>query len=159
MNYSISMGHAAPKDYKERDHWFVVHGGGWGMGTYKETAAELNHSLDLNIVIHRLADDQAYGAGHRYYMVKPGWSPWMKNEEHEYTLPPFGEVINNSFNEDTRVKHSFYQLICNSKAIISKPGEGPCWIRWNPSRRLFSWSRWVSMKPAMRSYGSGWVLA
>jgi hypothetical protein len=124
VNYSISMGHAASKKYKERDHRFVIHGGGWGMGTYKETAADLNHSLDLNIIIHELTDDQAYGAGHRYYMVKPGWSPWMKNEEHEYTLPPFGEVIHHCYNEDTGVKHSFYQLICNSKAIISKPGGG-----------------------------------
>ncbi|WP_405110510.1 hypothetical protein MHH28_00880 [Paenibacillus sp. FSL K6-1217] len=124
VNYSISMGHTAPKDYKERDNRLVIHGGGWGMGTYKETAAELNRSLDLNIVIHELADDQAYGANHRYYMVKPGWSPWMKNEANEYTLPPFGEVIHHSFHEDTGVKHSFYQLICNSKAIISKPGGG-----------------------------------
>ncbi|WP_379128455.1 hypothetical protein [Paenibacillus sp. sgz500958] len=124
VNYSISIDNAAPKDYKQRENRFVIHGGGWGMGTYKEKAAELNKSLELNIVIHDLMDYEAYGTSHRYYMVEPGWSPWMKNEENEYSLPPFGEVINGCVIGDAQEKHTFYKVICNSKAIISKPGGG-----------------------------------
>ncbi len=64
--------------------------------------------------------------GYRYFMVDSEWSPWNKNQNNQHEYPPFGEIIdfNKKSFRNKEEYHEFYDLVKQSKAIISKPGGG-----------------------------------
>jgi hypothetical protein len=124
INYSMNIDDHLFIPYKERDNRYVIHGGGWGMGTYKDKVSELeSHGLYLDIICYESKDYAHRRDGNRYFLIDPQWNPWDKiNGSH--CFPPFGEIkeseiIEFKMNPDYP---GVYDLIINSKAIISKPG-------------------------------------
>jgi len=70
-----------PLPFPERENRLVVHGGGWGLGTYRDTLSRLSHAgYALDIVIHDPSERVRYGAGDRCYLVDPAWHPWHRDE-------------------------------------------------------------------------------
>ena len=57
-------------------------------------------------------------------MVDPNWLPWHKNKNNEHEFPPFGEVNNKTEFKNKEEYHELFDVIRQSKAIISKPGGG-----------------------------------
>ncbi|WP_375515790.1 hypothetical protein [uncultured Nostoc sp.] len=116
-----------PVPYAKRNNRFVVHGGGWGIGTYQSKISELeDRGFLLDIVAYEIKEATQSKPGNRYFMVDPEWFPWDRNQNNEHEFPPFGEVTisNQKCFKNKKSYHEFYDLVKESKAIISKPGGG-----------------------------------
>jgi hypothetical protein len=125
LEYELPVTTEAPIPYVARFDRFAIHGGGWGIGTYTNKIAELERSgISLDIVAYEVAESTHSNSNNRYFMVDPNWSPWLQSPNKQPEFPPFGEV-NNSPNFRNRAEyHELFDVIRQSKAIISKPGGG-----------------------------------
>lgn len=110
---------------EEKQNKLFLHGGGWGMGTYRNKLEELSTILP-NSMITSINNKNEYKPHNNieYYMIDPSWKPWLKYNNAPCDYPPMSkvdkdiEIINN--------KHSngLYQLYHTCCGIISKPGGG-----------------------------------
>jgi hypothetical protein len=119
---TIRVSSAEPVPWPARVPRFLVHGGGWGMGTYARHAADLSaRGLALDVVVYEAADLTGRIDGNRYFMIDPGWQPW-----HDEGFPPFGEVAGDGTVDYRRgdEHHDSFHLARTSLAMISKPGGG-----------------------------------
>lgn len=109
--------------WEERDDRLVVHGGGWGIGTYRERVPELTgRGYALDAVAQDAAETGGRKDGVRWFMVDPAWRAW---EGGACAFPPFGEVNGAPPRFSSRAeRHEIYGLIRGSRAIVSKPGGG-----------------------------------
>ncbi|MDN4616884.1 UDP-glucuronosyltransferase [Paenibacillus sp. PsM32] len=113
--------------YSQRQHRLLVHGGGWGMGTYRERIAELEQvGYGLDIILYDQDERGTSEQGQRYYRMNPEWRTWQQNEQDKHTFPPLGEVqADQSVQYESRAE---YHILCeierNVQAIVSKPGGG-----------------------------------
>lgn len=123
----VEMSRKQPIPFSKRDKRLLIHGGGWGMGTYQTKIPQLREAgYALNIIAYYPEDVDANFASDRYYMMDPNWHPWMRNEQGEHEFPPFaqvkpGEAIH--FINNPRY-HDLLDISMNSIAIVSKPGGG-----------------------------------
>jgi hypothetical protein len=123
--HEIPVSDAPPVPFQARADRLVVHGGGWGIGTYLATIPELADArYSLDVVIHDLAEAAGQRDGDRAFILDPEWRPWRRNGEEEPAFPPMGEVIDALIvgrlsNADY---HPLHDVIRTSKAIVSKPG-------------------------------------
>ncbi len=113
--------------YEARNDRLVVHGGGWGMGTYQSKIPELeDRGFQLDVVGYEPADVAGAQEGRRYFMVDPDYAAWDPAPGERSVFPPFGEVTVEAAPtfacRDAR--HELYDVIAASKAIVSKPGGG-----------------------------------
>ncbi|MBW4635808.1 MAG: hypothetical protein KME30_29185 [Iphinoe sp. HA4291-MV1] len=124
--HEIPVTNQPPLPYAEREDRFVIHGGGWGIGTYQSKVPELeSRGILLDIVAYNATEAADQKAGNRYFMVDTEWFPWNKNKNNQHEYPPFGEVdLNKKHFQNKEEYHEFYDLVKQSKAIISKPGGG-----------------------------------
>lgn len=108
-----------------RQNRLVIHGGGWGLGTYQSKVVELSETqYALDIVVHNPEEVGCKRDKDRFYRVDSAWQPWLRGEEGEHEFPPVGEMVESgSFQYRTNSEyHEFYKIISHSKAIVSKPG-------------------------------------
>lgn len=123
--YEIPVSEEKPLNFKERDDRFVVHGGGWGMGTYQSKIPELDAmGMNLDIVAYDYSETIGIKKGNRTFMIDPQWAPWLKNKDGLHEFPLFGEVVEGkkpTFKNKPE-HHEFYDVISLSKGIVSKPG-------------------------------------
>ena len=118
---SIPVSREEPLAWTERDHRLLVHGGGWGMGTYRERAPELlAHGFELDVVAYENRD-LAELDGVRYFMIDPEWHPWLDDG-----YPPFGPVIPGEVPvfAQRQGHHGSFDLARRALATVSKPGGG-----------------------------------
>jgi len=114
--------------HEQREHRLLVHGGGWGMGTYREHLQHLEQSgYGLDIVLYEGDEAGHTDRGQRYYRMDPQWRTWNRNEQGRHTFPPFAEYIPDAAATAYRI-HEDYHLLCEVErrvmAIVSKPGGG-----------------------------------
>lgn len=113
-----------PIPFSERENRLLIHGGGWGMGTYQSKIPELiEQGIPLGIVAYNVSEIKE-DSNNKYYALDERWSPWMKNSKGLYQFPPFAEV---KYNETPKFKFKeeypgLYDITRNVKAVISKPG-------------------------------------
>jgi len=113
---SIPVSHDPPVAWADREPRVFLHGGGWGMGTYRDRISELlSHGFQLDVIAYEGRDVTAEGV--RYFMVDPDWHPWLDNG-----YPPFGEV-GSSF-ERSVGHHGSFDVTRRVLATVSKPGGG-----------------------------------
>jgi hypothetical protein len=122
-----------PVPYSQRPDRYLIHGGGWGMGTYQSQVPVLEAAgLDLDVIAYHPQEAAAPRPGRRYFMVDPEWSPWHKNRSGEHEFPPFGEIkpgITPHFTNRPD-SHELFQLARQARAIISKPGGATLLDSW-----------------------------
>jgi hypothetical protein len=123
----IPVGEETPIPLNERHNRYVIHGGGWGMGTYQGKIPELQEQgFLLDIVAYETKETLEPLSGCRYYMNDPVWTAWRKGAKGEHELPLFAEIKPSEspkyVNMDSH--HGLYDVIRQAKAIISKPGAG-----------------------------------
>ncbi|MEI7024451.1 UDP-glucuronosyltransferase [Paenibacillus sp. y28] len=127
INCYIPVGPQEPIALGDRPNRYVIHGGGWGMGTYSSKIPELEaRCLELDIVAYELEEAQRDVPGNRIFMNDPGWVAWRKGPSGEHEFPLFGEIVSGEqpcFANGT-THHGLYDVIRQAKAIISKPGAG-----------------------------------
>ena len=118
--YSIPVTREPPIPWQDRDRRLLVHGGGWGMGTYRERAQELrSHGFALDVIAYEQRDVRADDAI-RHFMIDPEWHPWLDDG-----YPPFGEITGGTpvFTRG-HGHHGSFDLTRAALATVSKPGGG-----------------------------------
>ncbi len=122
---TIPVSRARPVDWSDRVPRFLVHGGGWGMGTYATHARELSaQGLALDVVVYEAADLPTASTSderRRHFMIDPDWQPW-----HDTGFPPFGQVAADGTAVFRRgdEHHDSFHLARQAMAVVSKPGGG-----------------------------------
>lgn len=113
-----------PVPFSQRSDRVLVHGGGWGMGTYQNKIPQLEKAgLSMDIIAYQLSEIWESNL-HRFYMTDPDWSPWQQNAKGEHEFPPFAQVTSGKkmvFHHSDKY-HKILELSRNVKAIVSKPG-------------------------------------
>jgi hypothetical protein len=121
--YEIAVDERPPLGFAERRHRLVVHGGGWGLGRYRQVQSELAATpWQLDTVVHEPAEAAGARPGDRWFMVDPAWRTWQR-EPNGHGFPPFAE-LGHAAVSDERYPHALYEVIRHAKAIVSKPGGG-----------------------------------
>ncbi len=112
--------------FTERKPELLIHGGGWGIGTYQNTLeSSISDHFHLNMVAYEDAD-LLNSAEISYYQQQPGWNAWSRGKGGKHTFPPM--VVKDANGKDKTTEYEFqgcspiFQIIQSSKAIISKPG-------------------------------------
>jgi hypothetical protein len=121
----IPVGDAAPLAWTQRSERLVVHGGGWGIGTYRDTLAELAQAgFATDLVVHDPAEATGRREGDRCFMLDPGWEPWLRDAAGEFSFPPMVEPGAGMAPRRQRNPryHEFHDVIRPARAIVSKPG-------------------------------------
>ncbi|MGG1618893.1 UDP-glucuronosyltransferase [Paenibacillus sp. NRS-1782] len=128
VKFKIDVTGHQPLAYAERNGRLVLHGGGWGIGTYQQKAEELEQSgYGLDIAAYRTEDIVRHASSDRdYFMNDPQWRTWMRDAWDKLTFPPFARVPVEG-RPDFRLHgayHGVYDIIRTAAAVISKPGAG-----------------------------------
>jgi hypothetical protein len=119
---SIPVTDEEPLPWSARDRRVFAHGGGWGLGTYRDRAAEIaGHGIGVDVVAHDRADCVAAGGRLRYYLVDPGWEAWMDGG-----YPPFGRLAEDGSVDYRRglTHHASFDVVRRSLAMLCKTGGG-----------------------------------
>ena len=111
--------------FETRYNRYIIHGGGWGIGTYREKIQKLQaHQLNLDIINYEVRDVTEINPQNRYYMMDPNWKSWEYDVEGNLHFPPFGEIVadNKTRYRQNNKYPEVYDLIRRNRGIISKPG-------------------------------------
>lgn len=124
MEYTIQADSRPAIPFEERGPRYVVHGGGWGMGTYLDRMEELESLGQLDITLHSEKEMENAKAKNNYYLIDPNWSPWMRNDNGRHIFPPTRWMLHEP-DYITSEEHPYLYDVCRKAlAIISKPGGG-----------------------------------
>ena len=125
---SIDAGAGEALPAAARNGRLVVHGGGWGIGTFREKFDALESAgYELDIAAYSIQEIGEAIHGRRYYMNDPQWRTWTKDGTGKYTFPPFAEVTGNRtehFPPCQSYGEGMFGVIRQASAVISKPGGG-----------------------------------
>lgn len=124
MQYTILADGRPPVAFAEREERYVVHGGGWGMGTYLNRMEELEGLGRLDVTLHSLKEMENAREKNSYYLIDPDWSPWMCNENGRHVFPPTRQLPQEARFSVSEKKPYLYEVCRKALAIISKPGGG-----------------------------------
>ena len=123
--HEIPVADNAPVAFTQRENRLAVHGGGWGIGTYRDTLAELSQAgFAIDLVVHDPAEAGDRGDSDRHFMLDPAWEPWLRDDAGEFSFPPMIDLRGGSgtaSNPQSRY-HGFHDVIRKARAIVSKPG-------------------------------------
>lgn len=123
--HEIPVSEAAPLPFDRRSSRLAVHGGGWGIGTYRERLAELGQAgFALDVVLHGDDEAAALRPGDTGYRLRPGWRAWQRDDAGELRFPPMERLDATGFEPlpEPSSHHGFYEVIRRDRAIVSKPG-------------------------------------
>ncbi len=125
--YYVPVTDQEPIPFSERQNRVMIHGGGWGMGTYQEKIPELEGiGVELDIIAYKKEEADNRKSGNRYFMMDPTWTAWGNLDKNECIFPPFAEVKCGKTPkfESKEEYHSSFDILRKAKAVISKPGGG-----------------------------------
>lgn len=126
ISFFIDITGDFPMSFEHRSNSFLIHGGGWGMGNYKEYISSLNNiDAKLDIIAYQQEDLLGINPLNTYHMIDPNWKTWDKKDSY-HLFPPFGKV---NGNDNIVFSSNFgspdiYSIAREKKGIISKPGAG-----------------------------------
>lgn len=110
-----------PMDAPEvsREARVVVHGGGWGIGDYRDAIASLlDAGLGVDLVAYDEKDLEALHPTVRGLLMDQSWKPWLDDEP---GYPPLSVVSGPATDAPDR-GHRLLTFISRALSIISKPG-------------------------------------
>jgi hypothetical protein len=124
--FSIVSNGGPPKGFSERGGRLVAHGGGWGLGTFRDYILPIEAAgYEVGVACYGRPDAAAAGSRH-YYMDSPEWRTWHRDKNGEHGFPPFADISADTppaFAEQF-ASTGVYGLIRDAFAIVSKPGAG-----------------------------------
>ena len=120
----VSAGPLLPWEMRERR--LVVHGGGWGMGTFQQCIPELaNSGFALDLLCYARSEVTANSSMSRCFMDDPMWRTWHTDAGGDHQFPPFGQVgIEAPVFARQQECHGGYRLIRHAMGVMSKAGAG-----------------------------------
>lgn len=125
LHQEIPVTREAPVPFGQRGKRLVVHGGGWGLGTYAKALpllAAAGYALD--IVVHDPGERRVFGPHDRCWMTDPDWEPWHRDAAARLAFPAVGAISADGTVSYTQNEsfHGFHRVIRNAVGIVSKPG-------------------------------------
>ncbi|OPA72856.1 hypothetical protein BVG16_31820 [Paenibacillus selenitireducens] len=122
----IASDEAEPLPYWQRAGRILIHGGGWGIGTYAETILELRTlGRILDVIVYDPSEVEEDDGVTRYFGTEASWNPWSQDAQGRHTFPPMVRYVR----EDGTLRKyplrdysAYTDLMRNCAAIISKPG-------------------------------------
>lgn len=114
--------HSAPEGLR-----LLVHGGGWGMGTYDAASREFQErGFELDLIAYN-NDEMQPSSGVSVHMLDPAWVPWSSPQGNGF--PPLRLLPNDHDPLDVRPAssaeaHALGGLIRTASAVVTKPGGG-----------------------------------
>ncbi|KAF6579789.1 hypothetical protein UY286_20585 [Paenibacillus polymyxa] len=120
----LPMTDEAPIPFRQREERMVVHGGGWGIGTYPQAVRDLlEGGMELDVLAYFDEDIQP-DPRICYYRNDPSWSPWLRNRRGEFGFPPFAQIQHGEtpIYLDSGTTPLLFERIRRCTAIVSKPG-------------------------------------
>jgi len=113
-----------PLLFNQREAGIVVHGGGWGIGNYREAMNRLVAYRDRVAVLAFSPEEINPHPNITHYMHDPEWHPWSTDEDGRHGFPPLAVVEPGEAPSYYNQHHypPLYDVIRNAKAIVSKPG-------------------------------------
>lgn len=122
----IASDEAEPLPYAQRAGRILIHGGGWGIGTYAGTISELRKlAYSLDVVVYDPSEVEEDDGVTRYFGTEASWDPWSRDARGRHTFPPMIRYVREDgvLREYPLGDYSAYtDLLRNCAAIISKPG-------------------------------------
>ncbi|GAB7046439.1 hypothetical protein JCM9534A_15650 [Catenuloplanes indicus JCM 9534] len=120
LPWTIPVTDEPPVPWPDRRPAVLVHGGGWGLGTYRERAGEIVAAgIGVDLVVYEPAEEVT---GARRFMLDPDWHPWQDDG-----FPPWAPVPHDGspprFTRADAHPQAF-GLARTATAIVSKPGAG-----------------------------------
>ncbi|WP_419872630.1 hypothetical protein [Candidatus Pristimantibacillus sp. PTI5] len=124
MTRRIAMTDGTPAALHQREERYIVHGGGWGIGTYQSAAQELLQAGKRLNVLAYYDEDMKPHELIQYYRNDPAWSPWVMDESGRMQFPPLARIETGKAPQYVNHEHypPLFDVILRSAAIISKPG-------------------------------------
>ncbi|HZQ60905.1 MAG TPA: hypothetical protein VFC24_06115, partial [Casimicrobiaceae bacterium] len=123
--HEIPVTSTPPLAWRERADRLLVHGGGWGIGTYRATLSELVRTpFAVDLVVHSTHEASGLRDGDRAYMLDPSWHAWQRDADDRLAFPPMRRVVRGALADrlDGGDGHALHEIIRTCKAIVSKPG-------------------------------------
>jgi hypothetical protein len=124
LNHRLDVCGRPPLPWVERSGRLLAHGGGWGIGTYRDRVRALDPSRwPLDVLAYEPGDAAQAPPDARVFLLDPAWAPWKAGED---WFPPIGQLRGQSpmqivHNEDYP---PLFDLTRAAAAVISKPGGG-----------------------------------
>lgn len=123
--HEIPVADAAPLPFTGREKRVVVHGGGWGIGNYREGLddfAKAGYRIDL--VVHDAGETAGRRPGDRCFMMDPKWEPWRREANGDFAFPPMVELCGSEVRHAAAGDpyHALHDVIREAVAVVSKPG-------------------------------------
>jgi hypothetical protein len=124
--FHLNYDHSDAIPFFKREHRLIIHGGGWGIGTYMEKIDALNRTnFSLDVIAYQMDDLFQTNDQNDYFLIDPDWKSWQTDFNGSYHFPPFSFYNNGKVDfQYTEDCPEVYKLIKKNKAIISKPGAG-----------------------------------
>lgn len=112
--------------FSERANEVLIHGGGWGIGTYQRTLkSAIRDQYHLNVIAYAEAD-VTDNPNITFYQQKPRWNAWIKDENGKHTFPPLIHRPVSQAPPKIEMEYNgcspIYRIVASAQAIISKPG-------------------------------------
>jgi hypothetical protein len=103
-----------------RDNKMVVHGGGWGLGSYHTCIPTItNAEFSVDLVTYSVEDHYFSGRNITPLKISADWQPWTKGPNGEFLYPP---IAGDNHMTKSGHSHELYRRIRTARAIVSKPG-------------------------------------
>jgi hypothetical protein len=126
LNHRLDVCGRPPLPWAERSGRLLVHGGGWGIGTYRERLRAIDsRTWPCDVLHYEPADLERERPNVRQLMLDPDWSPWRTSGPEDW-FPPLGE-----FGSGGTIRYSrnaeyppLWDLTRSAMAVITKPGGG-----------------------------------
>lgn len=108
----------------ERRRRILVHGGGWGIGDYRNRIKQLNdRGYPLDIIVYYPEEYVEDDDMNEYYMLDPEWKPGRERDEYPRLLT-CRDGVWMPFGTDIRKINPLRELMERDIAVYSKPGGG-----------------------------------
>jgi len=124
INYFLSPNPKPIVPFNDRNDKIVMHGGGWGIGNYKDAinVIKMRGDIELEIAAYENADISSdIPKNHNYHLIDPDWKPWEKLDG-KFIYPPYINLTTRQREMYNLDYHKLYDFILESKAIITKTG-------------------------------------
>ncbi len=126
VSFRLRIGGLDPLPYAEREAAVLLHGGGWGVGTY---AAALERALSAGYrasIVRHVEAEMTPMEGVRNLLLDPQWRAWRDTGPEELGhFPPLGSIEADTGEIRFRQSEHYpdlFDITRNVLAVVSKPG-------------------------------------
>lgn len=126
IKYAVGSKLYTPICYEDRENSVVVHGGGWGMGTYRDVLDDIQEHTDFGINLLAYSEQELTASDRiTSYMNAPDWCAWK--QVGICGFPPYGikrKGMEICWKNSGTQYHWLLDVTARQIAIVAKPGAG-----------------------------------